>query len=152
MAIWTCITPYIYRIAHAGLWTIRKLISSDYSSSETVLLLNFKMIQFCCLSSEALKKSKEVLHLASSLWGNLWYWSCPSYKLTLDLLPTIRLQTMAEHCTCIAEVMGLNPIEASEFFLGFLCNCLSCFTTVQCIYKIYIIYIWSHFLHIAARY
>ena len=30
------------------------------------------MMQFCCLSSEALKKSREVLHLASSLWGNLW--------------------------------------------------------------------------------
>ena len=31
--------------------------------------------------------------------------------------------------TGIAEVMGLNPVEASDFFLGFVCNCLSCFTT-----------------------
>ena len=42
------------------------------SSSEKVILLNFKMIQFCCLSSKALKKSREVLHLTPSLWGNLW--------------------------------------------------------------------------------
>ena len=35
-----------------------------------------------------------------------------------------------EHRTGIAEVMGSNPIGASEFFLGFICNCLSyfCFT------------------------
>ena len=32
---------------------------------------NFKTIQFCCLSSEAFNKSREVIHLASSLWGNL---------------------------------------------------------------------------------
>ena len=30
-----------------------------------------------------------------------------------------------------AEVMGLNPVEASDFFLGFLCNCLSYFTTAK---------------------
>ena len=29
------------------------------------------------------------------------------------------------------QVMGLNPIEASEFILGFLCNCFSCFITVR---------------------
>ena len=27
--------------------------------------------------------------------------------------------------------MGLNPIEALDSFLGFLCNCLSCFTTAK---------------------
>ena len=27
--------------------------------------------------------------------------------------------------------MGSNPVEASEFFLGFLCNCLSYFTTAK---------------------
>ena len=30
-----------------------------------------------------------------------------------------------EHCTGIAEVMGSNPVGASDFFLGFICNCLS---------------------------
>ena len=29
------------------------------------------------------------------------------------------------------EVKGLNPVGASEFFLGFLCNCFSCFITVK---------------------
>ena len=32
---------------------------------------------------------------------------------------------LVEHRTGIAEVMGLNPVGASEFFLGFICNCLS---------------------------
>ena len=34
---------------------------------------------------------------------------------------------LAEHSTGITDVMGSNPVEASEFFLGFLCNCFSCF-------------------------
>ena len=32
---------------------------------------------------------------------------------------------LVEHRTGITEVMGSNPIGASEFFLGFICNCLS---------------------------
>ena len=36
---------------------------------------------------------------------------------------------LVEHRTGIAEVMGSNPVGASEFFLGFLCN--SYFTTVK---------------------
>ena len=37
---------------------------------------------------------------------------------------------LVEHCTSIVEVMSLNPVEASDFFLDFLCNCFSCFITV----------------------
>ena len=36
-----------------------------------------------------------------------------------------------EHHTGIAEVMGSNTVGASEFFLGFICNCLSYFTTAK---------------------
>ena len=36
-----------------------------------------------------------------------------------------------EQCTGIVEVMGSNLIKASDFFLGFLCNCLSCFTNAK---------------------
>ena len=38
---------------------------------------------------------------------------------------------LVEHRTGIAEVMSSNPIEASDFFLGFICNCLSYFTTAK---------------------
>ena len=38
---------------------------------------------------------------------------------------------LVEHHTGIAEVMGSNPVEASELFLGFLCNCLSRFRTAR---------------------
>ena len=44
----------------------------------------------------------------------------------------MRLHTVAqlvEHRTGIAEVMGSNPVGASEFLLGFLCYCFSCFIT-----------------------
>ena len=30
---------------------------------------------------------------------------------------------LVEHRTGIMELMGSNPVEASDFFLGFLCNC-----------------------------
>ena len=36
-----------------------------------------------------------------------------------------------EHRTGIAEVTGSNPIGVSEFFQGFICNCLSYFITVR---------------------
>ena len=62
-----------------------------------------------------------------------------------------------EHCTGIAEVMGSSPVEASFFFLGFLCNCLSYFTTakitftsifyLQCMYIYIYIYDLYH-MHI----
>ena len=36
-----------------------------------------------------------------------------------------------EHRTGTAEVMGSNPVGASEFFLGLICNYLSYFTTAK---------------------
>ena len=50
------------------------------------------------------------------------------------VLPTISANFIAqlvERRTSIAEVMASNPIEASDFFLGFVCNCLSYFTTAK---------------------
>ena len=41
---------------------------------------------------------------------------------------------LVEHCTGIMEVMGSNFIGASAFFLGFICNCLSYFTTAKISY------------------
>ena len=36
-----------------------------------------------------------------------------------------------DYCTGIMEVMGSNPVGASEYFLGFICNCLSYFTSAK---------------------
>ena len=62
-----------------------------------------------------------------------------------------------EHRTGITDVMGSNPVEASEFFLGLLCNCFSVkitFTSIlypQCIihdlYRIHIISILIICIH-----
>ena len=65
--------------------------------------------------------------------------SCNDHKLNSHLTCfqrgfILQLHTVAqlvEHCTGIVKVMGLNPVGASEFFLGFLCNCLSYFTTAK---------------------
>ena len=46
---------------------------------------------------------------------------------------------LVEHHTGVAEVMGLYPVGASEFFLGYICNCLSCY-----ILMIFIIYTSHH--------
>ena len=58
---------------------------------------------------------------------------------------------------CGHEVTGSNPVEASESFLGFLCNYFTYFTTVkitftcilypQFIYRIYITCTSSHELY-----
>ena len=54
--------------------------------------------------------------------------SCEATELNqkLNLLFTCFQQgftaQLVEHRTGIAEVMGSNPVGASEFFLGFLCN------------------------------
>ena len=38
---------------------------------------------------------------------------------------------LVEHHNGITEVMGSNPVRASEFFLGFICNCFSYYITVR---------------------
>ena len=40
-----------------------------------------------------------------------------------NLLLTCFIAQLVEHHTGTAEDMGSNPIEASDFFLSFLCNC-----------------------------
>ena len=49
------------------------------------------------------------------------------------VLPTISANFIAqvERHTGITEVMASNPVDASDFFLGFVCNCLSYFTTAK---------------------
>ena len=49
-----------------------------------------------------------------------------------------------EHRTSIVEVMGSNPIGASEFFLGFICNCLSYFTTAKISFTNLHLYLLQH--------
>ena len=55
------------------------------------------------------------------------------YKLNSHLTCFRRgfIAQSVEHRTGIAEVMGSNPVGVSEFFLGFLCNCLSYFTAAE---------------------
>ena len=55
------------------------------------------------------------------------------YKLNSDLTcyQLGFVAQLVEHHTGIAEVMGSNPVEASEFFLGFVCNCFSYFITAR---------------------
>ena len=56
--------------------------------------------------------------------NNSIFWS--SYKLHTNLH-----KRLEEQHTGIVAVMSSNPIGASEFFLGFLCNCLSCFAAAK---------------------
>ena len=73
-----------------------------------------------------------VYHLCKSSYFNrlVDLWNNLPLQLTLDLLPTRLYSSVgkAYHTgRYIAEVTSLNPVEASESFLGFLCHCLSCF-------------------------
>ena len=51
------------------------------------------------------------------------------YKLNSYLICFVAQSV--EPRTGVAEVMGSNPVGASEFFLGFICNCLGYFTTAK---------------------
>ena len=42
----------------------------------------------------------------------VFYWMCVHFEWYSNCNPN-----------CIVEVMGLNPVGASEYFLGFICNC-----------------------------
>ena len=55
------------------------------------------------------------------------------YKLNSHLTCFRRgfIAQSVEHRTGITEVMGSNPVGASEFFLGFICNCSSYFITAK---------------------
>ena len=55
------------------------------------------------------------------------------YKLNLHMTCFLRgfIAHLVEHHTGIVEIMGSNPVGDSEFFLSFICNCLSFFTTVR---------------------
>ena len=59
--------------------------------------------------------------------------SCNRYKLNSNLtcFQWGFIAQSVEHRTSIAEVMGSNPVGASEFFLDFICNCLSYFITAR---------------------
>ena len=59
--------PQNYFLQECMIIVWKSISISSCSLSGEVLLLNFKTIQFCCLSSEALKKCREELHLPSSL-------------------------------------------------------------------------------------
>ena len=55
------------------------------------------------------------------------------YELSLHLTCLQRgfIAQLLEHCAGVTEVMGLNFVGASEFFLSFICNCFSYFITVR---------------------
>ena len=72
-----------------------------------------------------LGKSYNILQGGYSIWSNIL-----DLELALDLLQQDFIAQSVEHCTGIVEVMGSNPIGASELFLDFLCNCFSCFTAM----------------------
>ena len=79
----------------------------------------------------------------------LWYQCCEVYMIKIILVNCRQrievkeifavvtcfqrgfIALSVEHRTAIAEVMGSNPVVASEFVLGFICNCLSYFTTAK---------------------
>ena len=54
-----------------------------------------------------------------------------SQPLAPDLLPARLHSSVGRASHRYREVMGSNPFGASEFFLGFICNCLSYFMTAR---------------------
>ena len=72
-------------------------------------------------------------HMIFIIYYTHWFSSYNTYILNSHLTCFRRsfIAQSVEHCTGIAEVMGSNPVGASEFFLGFICNSLSYFMTAR---------------------
>ena len=117
------------------------LIKSQMAISKLFCLLHFTASATCCnhtcrierdlrsceVTAVTNKAQKKILRLQwDSIPGPLRY-QC-------DALPT-ELWSLAGSRSSARSVythyMGSNPVGASEFFLGFNCNCLSCFTTAK---------------------
>ena len=73
------------------------------------------------------------------------------YKLNLQLTYSHGgfIAQSVEHRAGIA-VMGSNPVGASEFFLGFICNCLSYFTTVNISFSVIVVVVVIIIIIVAA--
>ena len=79
--------------------------------------------------------SEEIANIFHLSAVHSWSPSYPYNGCKLNSLLTYHQQgfiaQLVEHRTGIAEVIGLNPVGASYFFLGCLCNCFSCFTIAR---------------------
>ena len=90
-------------------------------------------------------KLKQLQNKAQKIFSVIFilYTSFPSYnryKLSLTCFQRGFIAQLVEHLTSIVKVMGLNlALEPQNFFLGFICSCLSYFTTV----KIYLFHFYS---------
>ena len=72
----------------------------------------------------------------------------PKYKTNRresDLCSCPEASTGFESMTSVIPVL---PVEASDFFLGFLCNCLSCFTTTKSTFTSILYLQFMYMIHI----
>ena len=102
--------------------------------------------------AEGNKKAKDAKAVSGSLLIDSACDRLRSHSQT-ELALNLLLARLVEHCTGIAEVMGSNPIGASEFLLGFICNRLSyfintrvtftCILYPQCTHNLYHIHFTS---------
>ena len=80
---------------------------------------------FVVSAAHRLQTSRVVLCGYKETLGNnrrLKWWSFSENIDILTKTPYISFAKLLEHRTGIAEVMGTNPVGASGFFLGFICN------------------------------
>ena len=92
----------------------------------------------------------QFIHIIFIIYGFTSFSSYNGYKLNSHLTCFRRgfIAQSAEHRTGIAEVMGSNPVGTSEFFLGFICSCLSCFTTAKISFTSIIYLQFTHMIFI----
>ena len=65
-----------------------------------------------------------------------------------DIITEKEIFAVVTHRTGIVEVMGSNPVGASDFFLGFLCNCLSYFTTAKISFSVILYPQFTHMIFV----
>ena len=91
-------------------------------------------------TSESDPRSYEVTQAVTNKAQTGWMLYQLSYEASLEAGQVRFIDQSVEHRTGIAEVMGSNPVGASEFFLNFICNCLSYFITARSLSLVFFIH------------
>ena len=111
MRVWSQIRTLCFKMIFQSLdmWSLSQVFDIPWSLNEDSNIGNAILFSMIIPNTFKGTVSKCVPKLQLHF---VFYWMCVHFEWYSNCNPN-----------CIVEVMGLNPVGASEYFLGFICNC-----------------------------
>ena len=138
---WALFVTAILTYSTLQLWRMLETSAHNHFNGVKLIHINLNLIHILTYSTLQLQRPLSLLffkHSSFILYYIITCTSCHSLHITginwTRTWPASGKASIAQsvkHRIGIAEVMGLNPLGASEFFLGYICNCLSYFKTAK---------------------